>query len=150
MTCWQSNVKCMQICWNGKCASMRTWCGSWCRCNISGCDALQVRARTSAGYGAFSRRFEFQTSPYCEYARQRVKYSDHDGRIKFNLLKTTSTTGLFLSKHTFCFFDSNSHQWASSGLDSGGGHHAGSGPPGSSCWIPAQWTVRLKYTAGET
>lgn len=24
---------------------------------------LQVRARTSAGYGAFSRRFEFQTSP---------------------------------------------------------------------------------------
>uniref|UniRef100_A0A672IYM6 receptor protein-tyrosine kinase n=1 Tax=Salarias fasciatus TaxID=181472 RepID=A0A672IYM6_SALFA len=26
-----------------------------------------VRARTSAGYGAFSRRFEFQTSPYCEY-----------------------------------------------------------------------------------
>lgn len=27
----------------------------------------QVRARTSAGYGAFSRRFEFQTSPYCEY-----------------------------------------------------------------------------------
>uniref|UniRef100_A0A8C6PGE2 receptor protein-tyrosine kinase n=1 Tax=Nothobranchius furzeri TaxID=105023 RepID=A0A8C6PGE2_NOTFU len=28
---------------------------------------FQVRARTSAGYGAFSRRFEFQTSPYCEY-----------------------------------------------------------------------------------
>lgn len=28
--------------------------------------ASQVRARTSAGYGAFSRRFEFQTSPYCE------------------------------------------------------------------------------------
>uniref|UniRef100_A0A669BR37 receptor protein-tyrosine kinase n=1 Tax=Oreochromis niloticus TaxID=8128 RepID=A0A669BR37_ORENI len=27
---------------------------------------FQVRARTSAGYGAFSRRFEFQTSPYCE------------------------------------------------------------------------------------
>uniref|UniRef100_A0A3B4FT92 receptor protein-tyrosine kinase n=1 Tax=Pundamilia nyererei TaxID=303518 RepID=A0A3B4FT92_9CICH len=25
---------------------------------------FQVRARTSAGYGAFSRRFEFQTSPY--------------------------------------------------------------------------------------
>uniref|UniRef100_A0A671W5B6 receptor protein-tyrosine kinase n=1 Tax=Sparus aurata TaxID=8175 RepID=A0A671W5B6_SPAAU len=32
---------------------------------------FQVRARTSAGYGAFSRRFEFQTSPYCEYTRQR-------------------------------------------------------------------------------
>ncbi|KAG7267457.1 hypothetical protein CRUP_006613 [Coryphaenoides rupestris] len=27
---------------------------------------FQVRARTSAGYGAFSRRFEFQTSPYCK------------------------------------------------------------------------------------
>uniref|UniRef100_A0A8D3EEJ7 receptor protein-tyrosine kinase n=1 Tax=Scophthalmus maximus TaxID=52904 RepID=A0A8D3EEJ7_SCOMX len=36
---------------------------------------FQVRARTSAGYGAFSRRFEFQTSPYCEYnvrERERV------------------------------------------------------------------------------
>lgn len=29
---------------------------------------FQVRARTSAGYGTFSRRFEFQTSPYCEYS----------------------------------------------------------------------------------
>ena len=28
---------------------------------------FQVRARTSAGYGAFSRRLEFDTSPYCEY-----------------------------------------------------------------------------------
>lgn len=33
---------------------------------------FQVRARTSAGYGAFSRRFEFQTSPYCEYSTVTV------------------------------------------------------------------------------
>uniref|UniRef100_A0AAQ4QDE5 receptor protein-tyrosine kinase n=1 Tax=Gasterosteus aculeatus aculeatus TaxID=481459 RepID=A0AAQ4QDE5_GASAC len=33
--------------------------------------ASQVRARTSAGYGAFSRRFEFQTSPYCEYPQEK-------------------------------------------------------------------------------
>uniref|UniRef100_A0A671PQY9 receptor protein-tyrosine kinase n=1 Tax=Sinocyclocheilus anshuiensis TaxID=1608454 RepID=A0A671PQY9_9TELE len=26
---------------------------------------FQIRARTSAGYGGFSRRFEFETSPYC-------------------------------------------------------------------------------------
>lgn len=38
---------------------------------ISGYAALQVRARTSAGYGAFSRRFEFQTSPYCECTWRR-------------------------------------------------------------------------------
>uniref|UniRef100_G3Q0Y7 receptor protein-tyrosine kinase n=1 Tax=Gasterosteus aculeatus aculeatus TaxID=481459 RepID=G3Q0Y7_GASAC len=31
---------------------------------------FQVRARTSAGYGAFSRRFEFQTSPYCDERAQ--------------------------------------------------------------------------------
>uniref|UniRef100_A0AAZ3ST33 receptor protein-tyrosine kinase n=1 Tax=Oncorhynchus tshawytscha TaxID=74940 RepID=A0AAZ3ST33_ONCTS len=27
---------------------------------------FQIRARTSAGYGGFSRRFEFETSPYCK------------------------------------------------------------------------------------
>lgn len=51
---------------------------------IFGCDTLQVRARTSAGYGAFSRRFEFQTSPYCEYTRER----EHDRTIKFNMRVT--------------------------------------------------------------
>lgn len=28
---------------------------------------FQIRARTSAGYGGFSQRFEFETSPYREY-----------------------------------------------------------------------------------
>uniref|UniRef100_A0A8C4FBA1 receptor protein-tyrosine kinase n=1 Tax=Dicentrarchus labrax TaxID=13489 RepID=A0A8C4FBA1_DICLA len=33
---------------------------------------FQVRARTSAGYGAFSRRFEFQTSPYLKFPGVRT------------------------------------------------------------------------------
>uniref|UniRef100_A0A4W6GAM3 receptor protein-tyrosine kinase n=1 Tax=Lates calcarifer TaxID=8187 RepID=A0A4W6GAM3_LATCA len=33
---------------------------------------FQVRARTSAGYGAFSRRFEFQTSPYFKFPGVRT------------------------------------------------------------------------------
>uniref|UniRef100_A0A671PLA1 receptor protein-tyrosine kinase n=1 Tax=Sinocyclocheilus anshuiensis TaxID=1608454 RepID=A0A671PLA1_9TELE len=32
---------------------------------------FQIRARTSAGYGGFSRRFEFETSPYCKAVRVR-------------------------------------------------------------------------------
>lgn len=27
---------------------------------------FQIRARTAAGYGGFSRRFEFETSPECK------------------------------------------------------------------------------------
>ncbi|XP_029372459.1 ephrin type-A receptor 5 isoform X5 [Echeneis naucrates] len=34
---------------------------------------FQVRARTSAGYGAFSRRFEFQTSPYLTATSERTQ-----------------------------------------------------------------------------
>uniref|UniRef100_A0A3B4V842 receptor protein-tyrosine kinase n=1 Tax=Seriola dumerili TaxID=41447 RepID=A0A3B4V842_SERDU len=34
---------------------------------------FQVRARTSAGYGAFSRRFEFQTSPYLTATSERAQ-----------------------------------------------------------------------------
>uniref|UniRef100_A0A3Q2XKT4 receptor protein-tyrosine kinase n=1 Tax=Hippocampus comes TaxID=109280 RepID=A0A3Q2XKT4_HIPCM len=69
---------------------------------------FQVRARTSAGYGAFSRRFEFQTSPYCDRVRQlqclffprRCGYSKakqdpdeekmhfHNGHIKFPGVRT--------------------------------------------------------------
>uniref|UniRef100_A0A8C6PF43 receptor protein-tyrosine kinase n=1 Tax=Nothobranchius furzeri TaxID=105023 RepID=A0A8C6PF43_NOTFU len=68
---------------------------------------FQVRARTSAGYGAFSRRFEFQTSPYCEYtgtiqstmaARcgfvclrpdpEEEKMHFHNGHIKFPGVRT--------------------------------------------------------------
>uniref|UniRef100_A0A8B9JXJ1 receptor protein-tyrosine kinase n=1 Tax=Astyanax mexicanus TaxID=7994 RepID=A0A8B9JXJ1_ASTMX len=30
---------------------------------------FQIRARTSAGYGGFSRRFEFETSPYCKHIK---------------------------------------------------------------------------------
>uniref|UniRef100_A0A8D0AER3 receptor protein-tyrosine kinase n=1 Tax=Sander lucioperca TaxID=283035 RepID=A0A8D0AER3_SANLU len=36
---------------------------------------FQVRARTSAGYGAFSRRFEFQTSPYLTATSERAQAS---------------------------------------------------------------------------
>ena len=57
-----------KICVWGAFIYLNTWCYSHC-----GCFPLQVRARTSAGYGAFSRRFEFQTSPYCEYTRVRER-----------------------------------------------------------------------------
>ncbi|KAF3848878.1 hypothetical protein F7725_015375 [Dissostichus mawsoni] len=33
--------------------------------------AYIFQSQDSAGYGAFSRRFEFQTSPYCEYTSER-------------------------------------------------------------------------------
>uniref|UniRef100_A0A8C1QHS7 receptor protein-tyrosine kinase n=1 Tax=Cyprinus carpio TaxID=7962 RepID=A0A8C1QHS7_CYPCA len=36
---------------------------------------FQIRARTSAGYGGFSRRFEFETSPYCKARIQHVLLS---------------------------------------------------------------------------
>uniref|UniRef100_A0AAX7VN80 receptor protein-tyrosine kinase n=1 Tax=Astatotilapia calliptera TaxID=8154 RepID=A0AAX7VN80_ASTCA len=57
---------------------------------------FQVRARTSAGYGAFSRRFEFQTSPYCErcgYSKakqdpEEEKMHFHNGHIKFPGVRT--------------------------------------------------------------
>uniref|UniRef100_A0A3P8RYY3 receptor protein-tyrosine kinase n=1 Tax=Amphiprion percula TaxID=161767 RepID=A0A3P8RYY3_AMPPE len=60
---------------------------------------FQVRARTSAGYGAFSRRFEFQTSPYREYSRRcsRVQLVQDSlllsqavstGRLKFPGVRT--------------------------------------------------------------
>uniref|UniRef100_A0AAQ4QXD0 receptor protein-tyrosine kinase n=1 Tax=Gasterosteus aculeatus aculeatus TaxID=481459 RepID=A0AAQ4QXD0_GASAC len=43
---------------------------------------FQVRARTSAGYGAFSRRFEFQTSPYCEYPQEKERQAERCGYSK--------------------------------------------------------------------
>uniref|UniRef100_A0A8C8A0F7 receptor protein-tyrosine kinase n=1 Tax=Oryzias sinensis TaxID=183150 RepID=A0A8C8A0F7_9TELE len=62
---------------------------------------FQVRARTSAGYGAFSRRFEFQTSPYllcfsfrrCGYSKakqdpEEEKMHFHNGHIKFPGVRT--------------------------------------------------------------
>lgn len=60
---------------------------------ISGYAALQVRARTSAGYGAFSRRFEFQTSPYCECTWRRSISNSRRRvflRVSFRLLSSCS------------------------------------------------------------
>uniref|UniRef100_A0A8C7ZYV7 receptor protein-tyrosine kinase n=1 Tax=Oryzias sinensis TaxID=183150 RepID=A0A8C7ZYV7_9TELE len=55
---------------------------------------FQVRARTSAGYGAFSRRFEFQTSPYrvlcfsfrrCGYSK--AKQDPEEEKMHFHNVK---------------------------------------------------------------
>lgn len=42
--------------------------------------------------------------------------------------------------------DSDRDQRACSGIDCSGGRHVGSGAAGCGGWIPAEWTVRLKYT----
>lgn len=115
-------------------------------------DALQVRARTSAGYGAFSRRFEFQTSPYCEYTKEKERMT-----IQWSLTCTQLPPVFWGCINNRCqvwfcvcvlcvipclVFGSNCYKWACSSFDSSGGHHTGSGPAGSGCWIPAQWAVR--------
>uniref|UniRef100_A0A8C1B098 receptor protein-tyrosine kinase n=1 Tax=Cyprinus carpio carpio TaxID=630221 RepID=A0A8C1B098_CYPCA len=75
---------------------------------------FQIRARTSAGYGGFSRRFEFETSPYCNINnntallfRRRCGYSKakqdpdeekmhfHNGHIKFPAVRT------YIDPHTY-------------------------------------------------
>lgn len=102
-------------------------------------DASQVRARTSAGYGAFSRRFEFQTSPYREYIRdgRATMQSTIGARCSFVCLPHVSNLTSFS-------FGSNCHQRACSGFDNSGGHHVGAGSAGGCCWILAQRTVRHK------
>uniref|UniRef100_A0A671PM95 receptor protein-tyrosine kinase n=1 Tax=Sinocyclocheilus anshuiensis TaxID=1608454 RepID=A0A671PM95_9TELE len=78
---------------------------------------FQIRARTSAGYGGFSRRFEFETSPYCKLCciksntallfHRRCGYSKamqdpdeekmhfHNGHIKFPAVRT------YIDPHTY-------------------------------------------------
>ncbi|KAM9426166.1 ephrin type-A receptor 5 [Pholidichthys leucotaenia] len=58
---------------------------------------FQVRARTSAGYGAFSRRFEFQTSPYLTATSERAQASIVAVAITLALVLLAAVTGFLLS-----------------------------------------------------
>lgn len=35
---------------------------------------FQIRARTAAGYGTNSRKFEFETSPDCKYLQKKIDF----------------------------------------------------------------------------
>ncbi|KAG7252338.1 hypothetical protein CRUP_000412, partial [Coryphaenoides rupestris] len=58
---------------------------------------FQVRARTSAGYGAFSRRFEFQTSPYLAASSERAQASVVAVAITLVLVLLALVAGFLLS-----------------------------------------------------
>uniref|UniRef100_A0A3B5L7C3 receptor protein-tyrosine kinase n=1 Tax=Xiphophorus couchianus TaxID=32473 RepID=A0A3B5L7C3_9TELE len=58
---------------------------------------FQVRARTSAGYGAFSRRFEFQTSPYLTATSERAQASIIAVAITLALVLLAVVAGFLLS-----------------------------------------------------
>uniref|UniRef100_A0AAQ5ZVD8 receptor protein-tyrosine kinase n=1 Tax=Amphiprion ocellaris TaxID=80972 RepID=A0AAQ5ZVD8_AMPOC len=58
---------------------------------------FQVRARTSAGYGAFSRRFEFQTSPYLTATSERAQASIVAVAITLALVLLAVVAGFLLS-----------------------------------------------------
>uniref|UniRef100_A0A8C2KQI9 receptor protein-tyrosine kinase n=1 Tax=Cyprinus carpio TaxID=7962 RepID=A0A8C2KQI9_CYPCA len=55
---------------------------------------FQIRARTSAGYGGFSRRFEFETSPYCKAGIQHFLLSLFI-TVKFPAVRT------YIDPHTY-------------------------------------------------
>uniref|UniRef100_UPI003AAB6F53 ephrin type-A receptor 5 n=1 Tax=Centroberyx gerrardi TaxID=166262 RepID=UPI003AAB6F53 len=58
---------------------------------------FQVRARTSAGYGAFSRRFEFQTSPYLTATSERAQASIVAVAVTLALVLLAVVAGFLLS-----------------------------------------------------
>ncbi|XP_077479507.1 ephrin type-A receptor 5-like isoform X1 [Stigmatopora argus] len=57
---------------------------------------FQVRARTSAGYGAFSRRFEFQTSPYLTASSGRAQASIVAVAVTLALVFLAAVAGFLL------------------------------------------------------
>ncbi|XP_029693746.1 ephrin type-A receptor 5 [Takifugu rubripes] len=58
---------------------------------------FQVRARTSAGYGAFSRRFEVQTSPYLRATSERAQASIVAVAVTLALVLLALVAGFLLS-----------------------------------------------------
>ncbi|CAL8326208.1 unnamed protein product [Boreogadus saida] len=58
---------------------------------------FQVRARTSAGYGAFSRRFEFQTSPSFAASSERAQASVVAVAVTLALVLLALVAGFLLS-----------------------------------------------------
>ncbi|XP_042182299.1 ephrin type-A receptor 5 isoform X1 [Oncorhynchus tshawytscha] len=58
---------------------------------------FQIRARTSAGYGGFSRRFEFETSPYLAASSDRSQFPIVAVVITVGVILLALVTGLLLS-----------------------------------------------------
>eukprot|EP00063_Salmo_salar_P019710 XP_013994545.1 PREDICTED: ephrin type-A receptor 5 isoform X2 [Salmo salar] len=58
---------------------------------------FQIRARTSAGYGGFSRRFEFETSPYIAASSDRSQFPIVAVAITVGVILLALVTGLLLS-----------------------------------------------------
>ncbi|KAI5614277.1 ephrin type-A receptor 8, partial [Silurus asotus] len=58
---------------------------------------FQIRARTSAGYGAFSRRFEFETSPYLSASRDQGHVPVIAVAVTLGIILLALITGFLLS-----------------------------------------------------
>ncbi|KAK6322920.1 hypothetical protein J4Q44_G00077120 [Coregonus suidteri] len=58
---------------------------------------FQIRARTSAGYGGFSRRFEFETSPYLAASSDRSQVPIVAVAITVGVILLALVTGFLLS-----------------------------------------------------
>ncbi|XP_029548307.1 ephrin type-A receptor 5 [Salmo trutta] len=58
---------------------------------------FQIRARTSAGYGGFSRPFEFETSPYIAASSDRSQFPIVAVAITVGVILLALVTGLLLS-----------------------------------------------------
>ncbi|TTD77397.1 Ephrin type-A receptor 5 [Bagarius yarrelli] len=58
---------------------------------------LQIRARTSAGYGGFSRRFEFETSPYLSASRDQGRVPVIAVAVTLGIILLALIAGFLLS-----------------------------------------------------
>ncbi|XP_026996982.1 ephrin type-A receptor 5 [Tachysurus fulvidraco] len=58
---------------------------------------FQIRARTSAGYGGFSRRFEFETSPYLSASRDQGRVPVIAVAVTLGIILLALITGFLLS-----------------------------------------------------
>uniref|UniRef100_A0A8C5FUB0 receptor protein-tyrosine kinase n=1 Tax=Gadus morhua TaxID=8049 RepID=A0A8C5FUB0_GADMO len=71
---------------------------------------FQVRARTSAGYGAFSRRFEFQTSPSLAASSERAQASVVAVAVTLALVLLALVAGFLLSGRYYFCITTQQHQ----------------------------------------
>uniref|UniRef100_A0A4W4E044 receptor protein-tyrosine kinase n=1 Tax=Electrophorus electricus TaxID=8005 RepID=A0A4W4E044_ELEEL len=63
---------------------------------------FQIRARTSAGYGSFSRRFEFDTSPYLSASREQGQVPVIAVAVTVGIILLALVTGFLLSACLEC------------------------------------------------
>uniref|UniRef100_A0A3B1JMD9 receptor protein-tyrosine kinase n=1 Tax=Astyanax mexicanus TaxID=7994 RepID=A0A3B1JMD9_ASTMX len=66
---------------------------------------FQIRARTSAGYGGFSRRFEFETSPYLSASRDQGQVPVIAVAVTVGIILLALVTGFLLSGSRCNHFD---------------------------------------------